>query len=144
MCVLAGLCSWEGVVHPSICPSGCLCWYEQSVQSFPTTSHLHIKKINICLAVSLFSLYPSLHPFLFLCLHHSLFLSQPSVSDRAPQRAVITQKRRRWKVGKVLVQLSPTLHACFCSLTVNIFISITLRRNVTIYFMLYFFSYYLR
>lgn len=51
-----------------------------------------------------------------LLLSYPLLPSQPFLFDRAPQKAVIIRKRRRWKVGKVLVQLPPTLHGSFYSL----------------------------
>lgn len=92
--VLAGLCSWEGVVRPSrlsvrssACPN----------MSNRSSRHPHSKPV--CVAVSSSS---SLRP---------PTPSRLSPSLRAPQRAATTRKRRSWKVGKVLVQLSPSLHA---------------------------------
>lgn len=71
---------------------------------------------KICLAISLFSLlYPYFFLFPSIPLSISL-LSRLFLFGRDPQRAAITQKRRRWKVGKVLVQFSPTLHASLSSL----------------------------
>lgn len=74
-------------------------------------SHVSLIKLNI---KERFAFSLSSHSPLVPC--PSLFLCEPFVFDRAPQRAVIMQKRRRWKVGKVLVQLSRSLPASFSSL----------------------------
>ena len=116
---LSALLSWlvcapgrESSTRPSVRRFVCVSVWA-ICPNLPNSHLTHTLKKMICLGISLF---PIIHLSLFPSIPLVSPFSVSSLSDRAPQRAVITQKRRRWKVGKVLVQLSPTLHACFCSL----------------------------
>lgn len=93
--------------HPSVKLTLCLCnWCVSPSNRFPDD-----------LPLTCVRTFP---PFIRSACVCPWLLSEPSLSDRAPQRAAIMQKRRRWKVGKVFIQLSPILHAHLMSFSVQI------------------------
>lgn len=85
--VLAGLCSWEGVIHPSICPSHCLC-----VRMVKVSRALQ-PRLTFTLKKDDLSCYFSFHPFpfsLFPCL--SFFVSTLSVCQGSTESCNNTEE----------------------------------------------------